>query len=169
MQSANGTVCLGKDMSKTSVVQECRAWIARNPNGGEGSFGGRGLDATGKHTGSMTHPDDDYLLGWLESMGVAGQGFSFAKSGVPQPRMGRRLNLTLCDELEAALTNTARLIWNPSEASLKISKRTAETGPSLSGYAQVIKLPIVVLGCTIPLYSLQPLSFYTIVTLSKCD
>ena len=103
MQSENGTVCLGKGTSKSQVVQQCRAWIDRNVNGGEGALGGRGLDANGLHTGIINHPDDDYIASWLESIGVEGQGFKFKPAGVPQFRAGRRLNLTVCEELESSI------------------------------------------------------------------
>ena len=55
------------------------------------------------HTGIINHPDDDYIASWLESIGVEGQGFKFKPAGVPQFRAGRRLNLTVCDELEASI------------------------------------------------------------------
>ena len=103
MRSEKGTMCLAKGSTRKSVVEDCRAWMARNANGGEGALGGRGLGAAGQHTGVLSHPDDDFIAGWLESMGVAGQGFKFRPTGVPQPRAGRRLNLTVCEELAEAV------------------------------------------------------------------
>ena len=103
MRSEKGTMCLAKGSTRKSVVEDCRAWMARNANGGEGVLGGRGLGAAGQHTGVLSHPDDDFIAGWLESMGVAGQGFKFRPTGVPQPRAGRRLNLTVCEELAEAV------------------------------------------------------------------
>ena len=80
LASSNGTICLGSDLRREKVVEQCKTWV----NGGKGSLGGRG----------MSTADDKFLEGWLDSM---------AESGVTQPKNGARLNITICEHLNEAI------------------------------------------------------------------
>jgi len=80
MQGPNGTICLSSSLQKEAIVQECRRWVQ---SGELGATGGRGV----------SQDDDSFLKGWLESMATIG----------PQPRSGRRVNITDCDELDASI------------------------------------------------------------------
>ena len=78
----NGTICLGSHLTKQGVVQKCKEWLA---SGSASSKVGRGLNE-----------EVDATSAWLESMGIAYRPTN-------QPRRGRRVNVTLCAELEAAI------------------------------------------------------------------
>ena len=80
MRADEGTLCLGSHLERAKVVDECRQW---HSSGGRGAKGGRGVSAA----------DDKFLQQWLDSMALDG----------PQPRKGRRVNITVCDELEQAI------------------------------------------------------------------
>ena len=80
MKADNGTICLGSQLSRAKVVQDCRDWHSSK---GRGSQAGRGV----------SEADDKFLEQWLDSM---------ARDG-PQPRKGRRVNITICDDLEQAI------------------------------------------------------------------
>ena len=85
MQGPNGTICLGSHLTKKEVVEECYRWVSSNELGAK--------------VGRGTSPaDDEYLEGWLDS--ISG---SHGPRRVSQPRSGRRVNLTLCEELEASI------------------------------------------------------------------
>lgn len=80
MQADNGTICLGSHLERSKVVEQCREWQRTE---GKGSRAGKGV----------SEEDDKFLEQWLDSMALDG----------PQPRKGRRINITICDELERAI------------------------------------------------------------------
>ena len=85
MNSKNGTICLGGHLTRLEVVNSCMKWVS---NGGKGSLGGRG----------MSPEDDAFLKGWLESASGADGPII-----TNQPKQGRRVNITLCSQLENAI------------------------------------------------------------------
>lgn len=79
--SQNGTICLGSNLERETVIEQCKAWV----DGGAGSLGGKGVSAA----------DNKFLEGWLDSMAET--------DAVPQPRKGKRVNITNCETLGAAI------------------------------------------------------------------
>jgi hypothetical protein len=86
MQTLNGTICLGNELDKAKLVEECKTWFAGN----KVDLGGTGLSEDRKPIKLPGH-----LEGFLETM--------VTDSRVPQPRKTTRINVTICEDLEQSI------------------------------------------------------------------
>ena len=108
MPSKNGSLCLGKSTSKSSVVQRCKDWLA---SGDLGSLGGRG---GGDEPISVGVPnmwksaEDEELRIWLDSVWV------WAARNLEAD--GTHVNITDCEALETAIDDSCDFDLEPVKA-----------------------------------------------------
>lgn len=90
----NGSVCLGQDLKKKDIVQECKTWMASKKIG---TLGGRGV----------SNEHDTALYHWLR------MNYPIIGAEELMAAEGPHVNITNCEQLEKAIDESCTFNMQP--------------------------------------------------------
>ena len=101
---ANGSLCLGSTFKRQKIVQQCKDWLASGELGSLGGRGGRD-DPVAEDTRKWMREHDRAISQWLDTVWVWSKELAVVE--------GKHLNITDCEQLEAAIDEDCNFDMQP--------------------------------------------------------